>query len=290
MIGTRLIEELVQSAALTRYVKNYDRVSLLLLASPESGKTTITSTAKCKSVISISIMSGRSIISEMATNKELEYIIFNDMTCVKALSTAAVNLLIVVLNQVTQGEHGLIGFAGKPTEVIDREIGIIGCIPMEIFREHRSNWKRLGFVSRMLPFAYSYSKPLVAEIKDGIDESGTSPSSQVQSSKKMMKAITKIAKRPDVKQILVKMTDEQTALVRTLADERSEQLGQLGIRLLKNYHSLIRAHAILMERKIVNKDDMKFLWDVDRFVSVNACTQLESTSIQEFKDAVRDNK
>lgn len=290
MVGTKLIEELVQSVALTRHIRHYDRVSLLLLASPENGKTTITSTAKCKSVQSVSVMTARSIMAEMNKNKDLEYIIFNDMTCVKALSVAAVNLLIVILNQITQGEHGLIGFAGKPTEVIDREIGIIGCLPIDVFTEYRSNWKRLGFVSRMLPFAYCYSNSLIAEIKDGIDVTGTSPSSGVGASKKMLKAIDKIAKKPQNVQIQIEMSEANTTLVRTLADEKAIQLKQLGIRLLKNYHSLIRAHALLQGRRVVNQEDMKFLWDVNRFISTDSCTQLESKSITEFKDSLKESK
>ena len=261
MIGTSLIETLVQAVALSHLVKGHQRVSLLLLAAPESGKTTITKSAECKHVQPIAVISGRSVIREMKEQKHVEYLLFNDMSAIRGMSVPAVNLLVSILNQVTQGERGLIAFAGKEREFIDRQVGIIACIPFTAFKDNRSRWREMGFVSRMIPFAYSYPADLVATIKDSIDEEA-----HANNTKKMPKA-RRAPVRISVPRPLVRR-------VRHLADARAHEMGLLGIRLLNNYHCLIRAHALLHGRSVVAQDDLKFLREVDKYVSVQTCTPL----------------
>lgn len=267
MIGTRLIEELVQSVALTHQIKGYKRVSTLFLAAPESGKTTIASASAAHHVCNIAVISGRSIMKEVKDHPETEFLLFNDLSAVRALSPSAVGLLVVLLNQFTQDERGIVAFAGKESEKIERGIGIIGCMPFRTFADHRSRWKEMGFVSRMLPFAYEYPDELIAEIKDAIDDG--SHTSRVKPHQKMPK--------PRRAAVTVTMNATLTKELRRIADARAKTLGQLGIRLLHNYHSLIRAHALLCNRREVNRDDMVFLRAVDSFVSITKCTPLNGS-------------
>lgn len=265
MIGTHLIEELVQSVALTHRVKGQTRVSLLIIAAPESGKTTISTAANAKHVCRVAMITGRSVLKEIKDHPETEFLLFNDLTSIRAMSGGAVLLLINMLNQLTQDEHGLVAFAGKDTEYIDRAIGIIGCLPFDTFTDHRARWKELGFVSRMIPFAYSYGDELIAEIKDHIDTGDHALTS------KPHRTMPHVKQRP----ITIVLPSKYTRELRRLADARAKSLEQIGIRLLKNYHSLVRAHAMLHARTIVNKDDMQFLRMVDRYVSITTCTPLE---------------
>lgn len=264
MIGTQLVEELVQSVALSHLVKNHRRCSVLLMASPESGKTTITSAANCPHVCRVAVITGRSIIKEIKDHPNTEFLLFNDLTSIRAMSASAVNLLINILNQVTQNEKGLVGFAGQSTEYIDREIGLLGCLPFKTFEDHRSRWREMGFVSRMIPFSYEYSNELIAEIKDSIDAG--SHTTRVQPTKKMP--------RPNRRPVTVTINPQLTKQVRRIADARAVELRQPGIRLLQNYHCLIRAHALLQKRTAVNKEDVAFLRAIDQFVSITKCTPL----------------
>lgn len=264
MIGTKLVEELVQSVALSHLVKGHRRVSILLMASPESGKTTITSAANCDHVCRVAVVTGRSIIRECNEHPNTEFLLFNDLTSIRAMCASAVNLLINVLNQVTQNERGMIAFAAQQPEYIKREVGLIACLPFKTFEDHRSRWREMGFVSRMIPFSYSYSNELVAEIKDSIDEGNHAI--KVQPFRKMPKS-----KR---RQITVTMNHQLTKQVRRIADNRAAELKQIGIRLLMNYHCLVRAHALLHKRTAVTNDDVKFLRAVDSFVSVTKCNPL----------------
>jgi hypothetical protein len=180
------------------------------------------------------------------------------------MSAPAVNLLIVMLNQLTQDETGLVAFAGKETEHITRPVGIIGCIPFETFTDHRARWKELGFVSRMVPFGYQYPETLIANIKNGIDQGNASDN------RAPLRKMPKAGQR----QKTITVPSAYTKKARDLADLRAKHLGQLGIRLLQNYHCLIRAHAMLHHREKVSAADWQFLKAVDEHVSVTVCRPL----------------
>lgn len=276
MIGTKLIEEFVQSIALTHKVKGYSRVSALLLADPESGKTTITTATKCTHVTPIAIMTGRSVLKEVNENPHTEFLLFNDLTAIKAMSTPASNLLVVFLNQLTQDERGKVGFAGKENDEIKRPVGIIGCIPFKTFKDRRARWLELGFMSRMIPFAYKYDLELVMRIKDSIDNGTHSK----------LKSATDKMPKVKIKQMEIDTVDQKlNREIRYLADSRAVKLGEIGIRLLSNYHCLVRAHALLDGRRKVSVDDLDFLRAVDQHVRIDACTVLvpESISRKKFK-------
>lgn len=263
MIGTDLIERLVQAVALSHRIAHRDRASLLLLAAPESGKTTIACAASAKHVAPIAVITGRSVLNEVSQH-HAEFLLFNDMAAIRSLSKPTSALLITLLNQLSNGEQGIASFAGKDRVMIDKPIGIIGCLPFKIFTDNRARWREMGFVSRMIPFAYEYNAELVATIKNSIDKS------------RPMKP--KVRKMPEGKHeeepIDVSMQAHHARTVRALADARAITLGQIGIRLLKNYHVIVRSHALLHGRRAVSTHDVDFLRDVDAYVSISECKPL----------------
>lgn len=272
MIGTQVIEEFVQSVALSHLVKGFKRCGALLMAAPESGKTTVASSAAATHVTPIAVMSGRSILRTLKDRPTTEFLLFNDLAAIRSMSAPATALLVTILNQLTQDERGLVGFAGKENEEITRGVGLIGCLPFKIFVDHRSRWKDMGFMSRLIPFSYQYGAELVAEIKDSIDEG--IHGARVKPLRRMPK---RIVKRP----VLIRMNPRFVKEIRRIADARSATLGQIGIRLLQNYHSLVRAHALLMGRPEVTREDLTFLRAVDTFVSITACTPLNGNHTKE---------
>ena len=264
MVGTDLIERLVQSVALSHRIAHRDRASLLLLAAPESGKTTIACAASATHVAPVTVITGRSVLQEISQH-HAEFLLFNDMAAIRALSKPTAALLITLLNQLTNGEKGIASFAAKERIVIDKPIGVIGCLPFSVFVNHRSVWRELGFVSRMIPIAYSYDAELIAVIKDSVDRARP--------------AKPRVRKMPDdmklnEEPIDIAMAPAHSRIVRALADARALTLGQIGIRLLKNYHVIVRAHALLHARTRVDKIDIEFLREVDQYVSITECRPL----------------
>jgi len=255
------VEDLVQTIALSHLVAGRDRLGLLLLAAPENGKTTIATAAECEHVKRIAVITARSVM-QLTSEKGVEFLLFNDLSVVKSLSKATSALLINTLNQITQGETGVAMFAGQTTIKIERQLGIIGCLPFKVFADKRGHWHAQGFISRMLPFAYSYNAELVATIKDGVD------SGRSRVAPKPMP--TKIPDQP----VAIRMSEKQTKSIRALADAKSRVLDQVGIRLLKHYHTLVRAHALRHGRRSVTDSDMDFLRAVDSFISITECRPL----------------
>jgi hypothetical protein len=260
LVGTSLVEDLVQSVALSHRIKDRERIGVLLLAAPENGKTTIATAAESDHVRKIAVITARSVM-QLTGEKDVEFLLFNDLSVIKALSKPTVALLINTLNQVTQGETGDAMFAGQTSVSIQRQLGIIGCMPFKVFSDRRSHWHEQGFISRMLPFAYSYNAELVATIKDGIDRGNGKPKPKP------------MPKVPE-KQITIRMSDKHTKSVRALSDAKAASLKQVGIRLLNHYHTLVRAHALRHGRKVVNDSDLDFLRAVDSFISITECKPL----------------
>jgi hypothetical protein len=261
LIGTSLVEDLVQSVALSHLIKDRERIGLLLLAAPENGKTTIATAAECEHVKKIAVITARSVM-QLTGEKDVEFMLFNDLSVIKALSKPTVALLTNTLNQVTQGETGEAMFAGQSSVSIQRQLGMIGCMPFKVFSDRRSHWHEQGFISRMIPFAYSYNAELVATIKDGIDRGSGKPKPRP------------MPKIPE-KAIHVRMSDKHTKSVRALSDAKAAQLGQVGIRLLNHYHTLVRAHAVRHGRNVVNDSDLDFLRAVDAYISIKECKPLQ---------------
>jgi hypothetical protein len=260
--GTDLVERLVQAVAISHRIEHRDRAGLILLASPESGKTTIACAATSAHVVPVSVITGRSVLQEIA-KPEIEYLLFNDLAAIKSLGKPTTALLITLLNQLTNGEKGIASFAGRERTEITRPIGIIGCLPFEIFKSQRYNWREMGFVSRLIPFAYSYPAELVATIKDALDlRRPRAP--RVRAMPATIPPIVDIA-----------CTTKHAHQIRVIADARAASLQQLGIRLLKNYHVVARAHALLEQRRAVTDADLDFLRAIDRHVSITACAPLE---------------
>lgn len=260
LVGTSLVEDLVQSVALSHRVKDRDRIGLLLLAAPENGKTTIATAAESGHVRKIAVITARSVM-QLTGEKDVEFMLFNDLSVIKALSKPTVALLTNTLNQVTQGETGEAMFAGQTSVSIQRQLGVIGCMPFKVFTDRRSHWHEQGFISRMLPFAYSYNAELVATIKDGIDLGKAKPKP---------KPMPKVPSDP----VSVKMSDKHTKSVRALSDAKAASLKQVGIRLLNHYHTLVRAHALCHGRTVVDDSDIEFLRAVDQFISISECKPL----------------
>jgi hypothetical protein len=259
LIGTALIEDLTQTVVFSHLVMGRDRIGLLLLAAPESGKTTIATAADSPHVKRITVVTAKSVM-QIVGEKEVEFLLFNDLAVVRSLSKSTTALLINTLNQVTQGEFGEARFAGQTVYKIDRALGMIGCMPFKVFADRRAHWKDMGFITRMIPFAYEYGAELIVQIKDRVDNGKRTEPSKMP------------AKIPEPRTI--ELSPYGVRAVRAIADARAIHLGQIGIRLLKSYHTLVRAHALRHGRSQVTGDDLDFLREVDRYVSIDKCKPL----------------
>lgn len=259
MIGTELLRELIDTVILTANVQNSELVSLLLIAAPESGKTSIVLAKECKSIQAFADITGGGIHQVIKNNKDLTHIVINDMVSALSHRESVNRYLIAQLNAIT--EEGITSIA-TPHGVEKFECGkrgVIASLTLDLVKDSRRWWNKIGFTSRMLPFCYSYPARMLIEIKAAIDAAQTNG----HKSKKKSRLIVSSNK------INVAYPPELLKEIHQIADVRSIILQEQGIRRLKQYHALAQAHAILRSRTgtEVTQKDVDFIRKIDAYVS-----------------------
>lgn len=261
---TSILEETIKTCFLTAHLFEHDPVSLLLIAAPESGKTTIILKNPCHSAVAVTDITGRGLQKLCTVKPEIRHIIINDLIAISSHKPSVSQYTMAMLNAMT--EEGIQTIVTPETiEKFEKSSGrraIISSITIDVLRDGRKWWNKIGFTSRMLPFSYKLSSSTVIAIKSKIDGD---------------------AKRPTVgEEIPIPKTIREVAFSNTLsqecrciADERSRQLGEIGIRRLKQYRAMARAHSLLFARHEVCKIDIDFLSNMDKFVSFNECREVD---------------
>lgn len=257
VIGMELIRELVETVILTGKIKDVYPVSLLLIASPESGKTSIVLDRPCKSVAVFTDVTGRGIQMILQQKKEITHIVINDLVAVLSHKQTVNKYTISVMNALTEeGISSIATPAGIETFDHGRK-GIITSLTSDMANDARNWWNKVGFASRMLPFCYRFPDKLIIEIKDHIDSNG--------GKHHKVKANPEF-KTPE-KQVAIEYPDAILKSARRVTDIRSTMLGEQGMRRLKQYHALIQAHALQQGRREVTEADLDFLCKVDLYCS-----------------------
>lgn len=242
----------------TGKVKKIEPVSLLLIAAPESGKTSVVLEKKCKAIEAYTDITGRGLHEILQTNKQLTHIVINDMVASLSHKQSVNKYLISQLSAMT--EEGISAIAtpqGIETFDVGKR-GIITSLTLDLVKDSRHWWTRIGFTSRMLPFCYSYRPKMIIEIKASID------SSQRNGHISLKKNFPVPSKG-----LSVEYPELAIEKVRSMADIRSAILKEQGMRRLKQYHAMAQAHAALRTRKnpTVNEKDIEFLNKMDAYVS-----------------------
>lgn len=259
MIGTELIRELVETVILSGKVKGADPCSLLLIAAPESGKTSIVLEKHCKAVQAFADITGRGIHAVLTQNRDCTHIVINDMVAVLSHRQTVNRYTISVLNALTEEGIEKIGNpAGIQTFDFGRK-GVIASITSEMSRDARYWWNKIGFTSRMLPFHYSYPQELIIKIKDAI----------VANHGLTFRNDKKEEFKTPNNHCNVSISPEHEQTVRYIAEIRSMQMQEQGMRRLKQYLVLTQSHALWRSKTHakVADEDIEFLKQVDLFVS-----------------------
>lgn len=261
MVGVELLRELVETVILTGKVSGSDPTSLLIIAEPESGKTSVVLERPCKAVEVFTDITGRGLHYVLLQNHDMSHIVINDMVAVLSHKQSVNKYTISQLNAVTEEGICKIASPGGIQEFKCGRKGIIASLTIDLVKDGRCWWNKVGFSSRMLPFCYSYPEALTIKIKAVIDDetAGLLPP-------------TRQAKEFTVPAHSVNVTYEQKYIkeIRYIADIRSQLMNEQGFRRLKQYHALAQAHAILrngFRKAIVGDQEVEFMRHVDLFVS-----------------------
>lgn len=261
MIGTEFLRETVETVILTGKVRDVAPVSLLLIAAPESGKTSIVLEKQCEAIKAYADVTGRGLHSILKYNTHLTHIVINDLVATLSHRQSVNRYTISQLNSITEeGITAIATPAGEENFECGKK-GVIASLTLELAQDARRWWNKVGFSSRMLPFCYIYSDDLLLKIKAAIDEAR----GKHKDTPKNGNGEFRIPKEP----VGVTYQEAIAKHVRQAADVRSQVLEEQGMRRLKQYHALIQAHALYRTRTkpAVNDDDLEFIYKLDKFVS-----------------------
>jgi hypothetical protein len=162
---------------LTAYVKNVPKPnSLLIIAKPESGKTEVLKKFIAnKNVAYLSDVTAfgieRDYFSKIESG-EIRHIIIPDLLKPLSRKESTVRTFITSMNGLI--EEGIASISTYATQRMTPKnekhvkCGIITAITGEELRDQRHNWGRLGFLSRIIPFSYSYTMQTVKKVFDSI--------------------------------------------------------------------------------------------------------------------------
>lgn len=261
LIGVDLILELVQAVLLTGRLSTDNPVSLMLIASPESGKTSTVVERGTEEMVFCSDATGGGITQELVTHPKATHIIINDLVSVMSHKEHVNKRTFAIISAMT--DEGLYKIAMPGSGAVDfkgRRVGIICCVPAEFAQDDRRWWNASGLSTRMLPFAYEYSRNLVLRIKKTVVVSGAYEKNHSFGKHGLV--------IPD-RYYSLPIPDGLAHSIQRAADMAARELEEKGIRRGKQFRALARGHAILRDfkRPAVTQADVDFLMRVVPFIS-----------------------
>ena len=250
-MGVELVEEFVYTVLATGKIADANPVSAVLIAKPETGKTSIVLDRPCENVISCTKTTAKGLELLLQMNSKATHLLLSDMTYIGALSSKTAKGMFEMLKPMTEEGVRTIADPGGVRQLNSARLGVIGCLTPRIAADNRSWWWMHGLASRLVPFNYDYSGALTLRIKSEIDAgrwAGWKPG--------------RILKLPEAK-VRVEIEPKQVRAIRALSDRKAREFSERGIRLLLQFRTLAKAHTILRGGKWkggkVTEEDVLFL-------------------------------
>jgi hypothetical protein len=260
----------LQTAFVTDPVDGYRPVSLLLIAKPESGKTTIIHRfATLPFVYYTEEITVKTLVDEVlrkAENKEIRFILIPDLlNCVKKQTYTREPLIQTLKSLVDEGLKNIKTWHKQFSYTTFVKCGLITAITRSEFyaRQGRyslySDLKRYGFLSRMIPFSYEYPIDMLTKIFDYVMSGKTEEGSRV--------IIPKI--RQFKKEKLYEPNYELFVKLQGISQKLASYMDAYGIRTQKNLQKLCYAHALMNNRSYVSKEDVEKVLYLGRWMNFN---------------------
>jgi hypothetical protein len=276
MLEIEPLLEMVRLTLQTGYVKNTEApVNLLLIAKPEHAKTSAMAAFKIKGTYTTNNITQAVIISKilpMIENEGLKHLIIPDLlNAIEKDYTTRKGFLNLIKTLMEEGVTSLDTFNLRTHKVYNPPIkcGLITGTTSESYRGYydkndnrwkggvKYEWKRIGLLSRFVPFSYEYEISKIRRIFKFIENE------EKQETPKQ----TRLIKR---RMVDVKGNPELFSQLEILSFKLGQEAGGFGIRIQRNLQALVKANAILNGRKEVIQEDIDAVlklgnWINDRF-------------------------
>jgi len=174
VIGLAEIEEIITYTLFSGYTSK-PGVSLLIIAEVEGGKSEMVKRFSDNKGIAFPHDATAYGITKdygpQLVRGEIKHIIFPEFVHCLVRPKETVRLLLAFLNGlISEGIHELHTFRISINFPEPIQCGIICCVTTAEFEWWRKYWEDMGFLSRLLPVSYSYSKRIEEQIFQSIFE------------------------------------------------------------------------------------------------------------------------
>jgi len=232
MIKMESLEKMIECALISPYIKGEKPLSLLIIAKPESGKTSMMkSYRQNKGIVYVTDCTAygltRDILPKMVSG-EIKTIMIPDFLTPLSKSHKTRQSFIAFLNNLIEE-----GIAKVTTYAMvwnrDVKANVITAVTDQALRDGRHEWAKMGFLSRFMVFSYSYNISTIIQIFNTYSQHGL----------EMSNAKLKLPKR----QLSIKLPDEIADKLNPIAMKIGEQCELYGIRAKINLRTLLKCLA-----------------------------------------------
>lgn len=170
MIGLEAVIELVTAILWSGQVEGERPLSMILVAPPGTGKTSVLEFVQCETAFFFSDFTSREMKNAISGNQALTHLMLGDFLSLFGHAKGTVKLSINLLSRVTGDTIRQKPWTGE--EIAPRRMGFISAIPPEDLatREIRSHVRSGGFASRFIFAKFNYSQRTIERIHKFIRE------------------------------------------------------------------------------------------------------------------------
>jgi hypothetical protein len=170
LIGLESVIELVTAILWSGQVEGERPLSLILIAPPGSGKTSVLEYVQCETAFFFSDFTSREIKAALNNKPTLTHLMLGDFLSVFGHAKGTVKLSINLLGRLTGDTVHQAPWTGE--EIKPRRMGFISAIPPEDLnkREIRIHVKSGGFASRFIFAKFNYKQSTIERIHKFIRE------------------------------------------------------------------------------------------------------------------------
>jgi len=263
LVQVEPLKKTIEAVLLSAYIKDEKPISLLIVAKPESGKTSVMALYKeTKGVVWVTDCTAHGLQTEMLpkiVTGEKKTLMIPDLTTPLAKQTKTRQALVAFLNNLIEE-----GVAKITTYAMmwDKEVkaNLITALTKDKLEDERHDWAGMGFTSRFLCFSYSYDEETVDRILEGYSEHGL----------KLESVNLRIPKKP----VDITLSKEMADRLTPIAKEIGKRFKLYGIRAKINLRVLLKALALRNRHDQVTEADYRELLELSKYFNFN-CRGIE---------------
>jgi len=246
------LKKIIECAIISPYIKGEKSISLLIAATPESGKTAaLMLYSKVKGITILTDATAYGInqhIVPRIKSGEVKTIIIPDLLTPLSKQTKTRRGFIAFLNNLTEegvGKSVSYAFVQLTDNIVTANI--ITAVTKGAILDARHRWTSMGFLSRFILFSYSYSESVIHEIMRRYSEYG------LEKKRVKKKVKIKLAKR----KMDIKLSKEMADRIDPIARRVGKVYKAYGIRAKINFRCLLKCLAYRNGRKEVTEEEFR---------------------------------